>query len=74
MFHALKSSCAVGRGGRVVERFWITFRMSAVVLTDSALASWKFLATVAFSSSKFWVVWSALAIFSFTRARAAVSS
>ena len=71
---ASKSSWAVGRGGRLAERFRMPFRISAVVLTDSALASWKFFATVAFSSSKFWVDWSALAIFSSTLARAAVWS
>ena len=71
---ASKSSWAVGRGGRLVERFRIPFRMSAGVLTLSALASCKFLATVAFSSSKFWVDWSAFAIFSSTLARAAVWS
>ena len=71
---ASKSSWAVGHGGRLAERFQIPFRMSAVVLTDSALASWKFLATVAFSSSKFWVDWSAFAIFSSTLTRAAVWS
>ena len=71
---SLKSNWAVGCGGRLAERFRIPFCMSAVVLTGSALASWKFLATVAFSFSKFWVDWSALAIFSSTLARAAVWS
>ena len=71
---ALKSSWAVGPAGCLVERFQIPFRILAVVLTDSALASWKFLDTVAFSSSKFWVDWSALAIFSSTLASAAVWS
>ena len=69
-----KSSWAVGRGGCLAERFRMPFHMSAVVHTDSALASWKFLSTVAFSSSKFWVDWSAFAIFSSTLARAAVWS
>ena len=71
---SLNHSSVVGRGGRLVERFRMPFQISAVVLTDSALASWNFYATVVFSSSRFLVDWIALAIFSSTLARAAVCS
>ena len=45
---SLKQSSAVGRGGRLIERFRMSFLISAVVLTDSALTSWNVGVTVFF--------------------------
>ena len=50
---SLKRSSAVGHGRCLVERFRMPILLSAMVLIDTALASWNCCATVVFSSTRF---------------------